>query len=198
MTFLTQLRCRRLPRTPWQLPKLTSIGRLIISVILLLCLECFGFVHRLPIASAAPFAPVLRLAQALSTSASHQEQIVVLPISESQVPSDLLANARTIARDVINQQFQTQSQLNHFTLHLVAERSGQQVPLLTINLSRQQWSGGAFDRQFQDAGIAASLLLEGSERSAVQTPTNTTPLKRRGRGFRHRRQILEQQQELDL
>lgn len=174
--------------------KIPTIGQLSFGLIICFCLGCIGAFHHLPSASALPLASLERLAQATSEMSANQEQVVVLPITTTQVPSDLLSNARTIAQNTVNQQFQTQAQLMHLTLHIVAERSGQEVPLLTLRLSRQQWTAGEFDRQFQDAGIAASLLLEEGDRSTIQATTNATPLKRRGRGFRNRRIILEQQE----
>jgi hypothetical protein len=157
-----------------------------IGAIAALCFSCIPAVHAAPSPATAPIGiPVA----AVPPTPITQQRLVTLELEATQLPADLLSRARSIAKSTIAAAFQTQPQLMHFTLHLVGARSGQQVPLMTITLSRQEWEAGLFDRRLQDAGISASLLLEGQGRSIVQASHEQQPI-RRGRGGRNRRQLL--------
>ncbi|MEB3293931.1 MAG: hypothetical protein VKJ24_12300 [Synechococcales bacterium] len=119
---------------------------------------------------------------------SKQQRFVMVPLETAQFPTNVLAYVRSIAYATTAQAFQTQPHLMQLTLQLVGERSGQQVTLLSVTLSRQDWQAGLFDRRLQDAGISGSLLLNGQVTNRPTTG-NSQPV-RRGRGGIRRSQVL--------
>jgi hypothetical protein len=82
----------------------------------------------------------------------------------------LIVQAETIAQVMINQGFATHSAATEIEVNILAERSGQVMPILTVTLSRDRWQNQP-TLQTSTRYLANSAALLGFERSTVSIQT---------------------------
>jgi hypothetical protein len=106
-----------------------------------------------------------------------QSTRINLPITVKQEESyeGLLTRASQLAQETIINRFNQKNNLNKIDLLITAEKSGSIVPLLSVNISRQDWFGNPNIRRWTNIFPFGKDLLGFSTSQPVATPNNPPP-----------------------
>jgi hypothetical protein len=106
-----------------------------------------------------------------------QSTSINLPITVKQGESyeGLLARASQLAQTTIINRFHQKHDLNKINLLITAEKSGAIAPLLSVNVSRQDWWGNPNIQRWANVFPFGRDLLGFSRPQPVATPNNPPP-----------------------
>lgn len=71
--------------------------------------------------------------------ASDEPVVINIPVYRQVIHNDLVEQAETLVSDAINRQFQQNANLSSVQVHVVGDRNGEIIPILSATVSRVQW-----------------------------------------------------------